>query len=373
MTNNKKILLGISCYRVFSRAYFYLPFITIFLYKKGLNIFVISIIMAIYGLSSFLFSTLVKRKVQSVISTKWLLTISEVSKIFGLSLFLIPIHTLYFYIIAQVFLGISYSLGAGEDSKAIQMFLEDVDGEIQARTNSYMFNSLLISGLLGSLLFQLDISLPIYATIICSIVCIIVLFVTLPAEGKYNEPKRGTDHKEKVSIEETKLILSYSFLRGIILSLFTGFLPFYFFVDLNIPTYIFILILTGYTLIGSFSSKKISQLKASALLISNIALLLSLLLFLSDNFISIVLGISFLGLSSGMIRPYVVKEFQKTNNFTSNLENSERIYAIINVLFLVIGGLLYYCYGFYTVLIMSAIIYIIYVTLYFSKGFKHEN
>ncbi|WP_285023805.1 hypothetical protein, partial [Lactococcus garvieae] len=343
--NEDYLKQGIGFYRVLSRAYFYLPFLTIFLYKNNLSFFIISVIMAIYGCASFLFSSLFKNFFLSYLSPKTMLLISEFLKIFGLTLILCANKSVLIYVVAQILLGFSYSSGAGMDTKIINENILENASEVQARTNSYMFYSLLISGLSGSFLFQKNIYFPIVATLVASVICILVILCYFRRIKKHSDiVNKEQYHANQISKEEKRLILNYSFLRGIILTLFTGFLPLYFFVVLNIPIYTFILILTSYTLVGSFSSRKLSN-NNTGLIIANLSLGLSLILFLINNFITLILATLLLGLSSGLIRPTIINGLKKYSNVQRDLEKAERYYALLNILILVFAGYFFNTFG----------------------------
>lgn len=354
-----KIKLTISLYRIFSRAYFYLPFLTIFFYFKGFNILEISLVMALYGLSSFIFATFFKNMLQKNVSYKRMFILGEACKLLGLALLIIS-ENIITYGIAQAFLGAGYSIGAGIDSFVIYQMLNDEATTFQAKSNSYMFNTLLISGLIGSWLFDKNIYYPIMATAICTLIEIIILTLMLPNSL---EKSKNSKTKELISLkdEEKILVLSYAVLRGIILSLFTGFIPYYFFVDLEIPTYFFIVILTSYTLIASIASKKIPKYQGNKILFSIGALAISLLLFLLKKSFYTIIATIFLGVASGVIRPVVANKLKQYKNPIYALDLAEKIYALINFIFLVIGGILYYYCGFSSVVILSIAILIIYI------------
>ncbi len=169
MKNTKR---GIIFYRVFSRAYFHLPFLTVFFYKKGFDILQISCILAFYSGSALLSSILIKKNVKDNISSKHIILLSEVLKLIGLFM-LIYFNNLVAFLFAQMLLGLSYSIGAGVDSEIIYNEIDDNVTEFQSKSNSYMFNTLLISGLIGSWLFNKNIELPFVATFLCTLVGII--------------------------------------------------------------------------------------------------------------------------------------------------------------------------------------------------------
>lgn len=376
MSQDKKVKLGISLYRIFSRAYFYLPFLVIFLYKKNFSILKIEIIMAIYGLSLFLFTFFCKKKIENYLSNKSMLIISELLKIVGLLLLINSIDFIHF-VVAQFILGISYSIGAGNDSKIIREYIHD-DGSFQAKSNSYMFNTLLISGLIGSWLFALNIHYPFYATCLAAILCISSSILCLEGGISTNSKKdvKNKTSNEPITPNENRFVLGYSFLRGIILTFFSGLLPFHLFVDLKVSILEFILILTSYTLVGSFSSKLLPKYvgEQQPLLISEVTLFISLITFYSNNIVLTAIGTILLGVSSGAIRPIVVNQLSNTTNNLSNLfDKMEIYYAMINISLLLIGGFLYQKLGFKTIPSLLIIVLFIYMVLVILNLKTKEN
>lgn len=169
-----KIKWNLSLYRIFSRAYFHLPFLVIYLYKLHFNLITIELIMAIYGLSVFTYTRLPQKiKPSYYISCKKLLLLGESLKCLGL-IFVIFSQNVVPICLAQMFLGLGYGIAAGGDTRFIHFHFQD-GGKFQAKSNSFMFASLLIAGLVGSVLFNIDIRLPFvasfFADIITAIVC----------------------------------------------------------------------------------------------------------------------------------------------------------------------------------------------------------
>lgn len=225
-----------------------------------------------------------------------------------------------------------------------------------------MFISLLTAGLLGSLLFNYNIRLPFLASITASLVAIVSCIIFLPNE-KMSITLEYKNDNVSFTKKESEIIYTYSFLRGIILTYFSGFLPYHLFVDLKIPLYAFILILTSYTFVGNLSSKYILKFISynTALLVMKISLILSLIMFFSNNLISIIIGTLLLGITSGATRPICYNKLKDLNSNISIISNiMEGIYSIINVSVLLIGGFLYEKYSFNALLMLLIIIFIIY-------------
>jgi len=370
MENNIK--RGISLYRIFSRAYFHLPFLVIFLHKQNYSIIDIEIIMAIYGISIFLYTKSSKSiKITSILSHKHILILSEFIKIIGLSIMLIS-KNITGLVFSQFFLGIGYGFSAGIDSQIINKYISD-NGKFQSKSNSYMFISLLTAGLLGSFLFNYNIRLPFIASIAAALIAIVSCIIFLPSE-KMSIISEYKDEKKLFTKKESEIVYTYSFSRGIILTFFSGFLPYHLFVDLSISIYAFILILTSYTFVGNLSSKYIFNFinDKTALLIMKISLILSIIMFFSNNLISIIIGTLLLGLTSGAVRPICYNQLKNLNSNISVISNvMESIYSIINVSILLIGGFLYEKYSFNALLMILIITFIIYLvkvlTLYKYK------
>ncbi|ORN63150.1 hypothetical protein B8A18_15570, partial [Staphylococcus aureus] len=94
-----KLILGIYLYRIFSRAYFYLPFLLIYFLIQGYSIIQLEILMASYGIAAFLFS-LYKEKCFKICNLKGLLLLLYQNQYLIL-------------VVAQILLGLSYSMMAG--------------------------------------------------------------------------------------------------------------------------------------------------------------------------------------------------------------------------------------------------------------------
>ena len=81
-------------------------------------------------------------------------------------------------VVAQILLGLSYSMMTGVDTAIIKRNITN-EKYVQNKSNSYMFLSLLISGIIGSYLYGINIKWPIIMTGIFSILTIIIIRCTL--------------------------------------------------------------------------------------------------------------------------------------------------------------------------------------------------
>lgn len=377
MKLNSHIKAQISLYRIFSRAYFHLPFMVIYLYKIGFSLITIEIIMAVYGIAVFAYTKFpTSLKPNYHFSCKYVLLISEIFKCIGLILVVLT-QSFVGICIEQIFLGFGYGIAAGCDTRIINHHIDD-GGKFQSRSNSLMFAALLVAGLLGSVLFNIDIRLPFIASALADVITGIVC-MTLPNEpGKMETVnKKGTN--AKLTYQEKSLVCTYCLTRGIILTFFTGFLPYHLFIDMNIPVYGFIAILTSYTFLGNISSNFIAGRlkKECAVRIMNICLLLSLIMYFSSNLIMIVAATVLLGLTSGATRPICLNGLRDNGSNVALVSNKmEGIYSIINIVLLILGGILYYAYGFVYMHLLLAFVFIIYILLHFyfkKRSDEYEN
>lgn len=363
---NNHIKLQISLYRIFSRAYFHLPFMVIYLSKIGFSLITIEVIMAMYGLAVFAYTKLpISLKPNFYFSCKYVLLISEVFKFIGLILVVLT-QSIAGICIAQIFLGFGYGIAAGCDTRIINHHIDD-GGNFQSRSNSLMFAALLAAGLLGSVLFNIDIRLPFIASALADVATGIVC-ITLPNEPGKMETLSQKGANTKLTYQEKSLVCTYCLTRGIILTFFTGFLPYHLFIDLDIPVYGFIAILTSYTFLGNISSNFIAgRLKKEyAVRIMNVCLLLSLVMYFSNNLIMIVAATILLGLTSGATRPICLNGLRDSGSNVAMVSNiMEGIYSIINIALLILGGILYYSYGFVYMQLLLAFVFIIYILLHF--------
>lgn len=337
----------------------------------------IETIMAVYGLAVFIYTKIPDNmKPNFFLSCKHVLLLSEVFKCIGL-IFIIFLQNFVGICIAQVFLGFGYGIAAGGDTRIINYHIDD-GGKFQAQSNSLMFIALLVAGLIGSVLFDIDIKLPFIATAFADLITGIIC-ISMPKEpNKMNIPDTK-EESEKLTYQEKGFICTYCLTRGIILTFFTGFLPYHLFIDLNIPIYGFIAILTSYTFLGNISSNFIAGKlkKENAVRIMNICLFVSIIMYFFNNIVMIVIATILLGLTSGATRPICMNGLRNSNSnvpFISNI--MESIYSIINMIMLILGGVLYNFYGYIYVHLLFAFAFIIYIILYYyflKRSYGHEN
>lgn len=367
-----KLILGIYLYRILSRAYFYLPFLLIYFLAQNYSIMQLEILMATYGVAAFLFG-LYKEKIFRIYQIKdaYKLIVSEVFKIIGLILLLYPSH-FYILLVAQLLLGLSYSIMAGVDTSIIKMNIKN-HKLIQNKSNGYMFLSLLISGIIGSYLYGINIKWPIYMTGLFSILTILVILLTLVENVDCNIKSESKRKRKKLLADEKFWVLHYSFLRALILGFFVGFIPINLYIDLKLNNVQFISVLTSYTIMGYISCRYLTRYLNYKFL-SEICLVIFLIIYTFQNIIAITIAILFLGISSGLTRPQTINELSNSSNLAAILNYAETLYFIFNIAFLLIGGYLYSIGTIqYLMLFMSLLTFIYLLTLFYLRRDQHEN
>lgn len=367
----KKCKKGILGYRIFSRAYFHLPFLTVYLLMLGYSIVLISFIMSVYGMSICIYS-IIEKKLHKIeyISVKCFLICSEMVKIIGLLIFVLWNGKFIALIIGQVLLGVGYGMAAGKDTLLIRKYIKDVD--FQAKSNSYMFLSVLCAGLAGSILFNIKLIYPFVASLFTSVIAILFCG-DLPSQDSGAQVYKSFEIKNPLLIGEKQSVLRYSLLRGIVLTLFSGFLPIYFWKNLNLPVFGFILILSAYTISGRISSQYIVKLFQKKGMetgrVLDVLLLCSLLSFYSGQ---MCLPTILLGIVSGMVRPVCINRIRQ-EIVSSAIEKMELYYSVINFILLLVGGVLYQYFSFAAVLLFFVIVWLIYMLLSLGVLDRHTQ
>ena len=89
-------------------------------------------------------------------------------------------------------------------------------------------------------------------------------------------------------------------------------------------------------------------------------------MYFSNNLIMIVAATILLGLTSGATRPICLNGLRDNGSNVALVSNKmEGIYSIINIALLILGGILYYFYGFVYMHLLLAFVFIIYILLHF--------
>ena len=176
-TSKTNILLFYT-YRIFSRLYFHLAVLFVYFYINDIDFFYIELLLAIYGIT-LMISSQWKSKLFSHLSERTIISLGEIIKAVGLLCFTFEPH-MAVLVIAQILSGVGYSLTAGTDSSLLKKMLPEEEKNsyklIESSSNSYMFLSLLLAGIIGSILFKLNPHYVFYSSIGSNIICLISIW-----------------------------------------------------------------------------------------------------------------------------------------------------------------------------------------------------
>lgn len=345
MSNLVNNVRAITAYRIFSRMYFYLPIIFPFFYVSGHGVETIELLLALYGIAVTFFIGLSK-KITSFIGHKNALILGELFKITGLLLFILCAQKTSVLCLAQITMGIGYSLIVGNDTVILQQsFGENATAEYQiaqAKTNSYMFIALLLSGLVGAFLFAHSPILVMWLSIGAAILSVASILTM-----HYIKQDRVMPHSV-ISLPVMKEALRYYFIiRGLVLAVFVGVLPYFFFLLMHTTMVWFGVILSSFTLCGFLSSKylthRFKKISITTLSIGSIIVIAFafLCLLFGNMYIGAVTTI-LLGLLSGCVRPVTVANIDgKRFNVEKTLNKAEFYYGIFNAFILVMAALFF--------------------------------
>ncbi|MDT3427395.1 MFS family permease [Paenibacillus forsythiae] len=365
-------------YRFASRLYFHLPVLFIYFYNLGLPLWEIELLLAVYGVVIMVTSN-INARLLGHFRHRTVIALAELVKALGLIL-LLSGHHFPVLLAGQIVSGFGYSLSAGTDSSLLRHLIAEPQSYKRAESgsNSYMFLSVLISGVVGSILFHIHSTYAFTGSVLSNLLA--VLFVLLIRETRSPDVTRESPsassaienapaHSGKpVFTNEQKYWMSYyAFSRAFALAPFVGFLPFYFYKKENLSLYMFGFVLSLFTLFGFFASRYVvrwGQSKSPDFLsrLSFAASFLSLTVFgLSQNITTGIVAIILLGLASGCIRPLTMSNLNQTEmtpkQRTTLLSTMERQYGLYNALLLLIGGWALGYLGFRWFMLLLAIAY----------------
>lgn len=338
-------ILAITLYRIFSRMYFYLPILFPFFYLSGQSVQQIELLLALYGVSTALAITIAKKIVGNIGHKKALL-IGEILKIVSLLIFIF-FHKYFFMLaLAQIFMGIGYAMIVSNDTVILQQTFKGKQknrcSAVQIKTNSYLFLSLLFSGLLGALFFKYSPSLVMWISILAAIFSFFSILSMIYAK----ENNTLENRKVTLPVDNTVLIY-YCFIRGMIIPVFIGGLPYFFFIIKKTDMIWFGAILSSFTLSGFFSSKYFveyfKKYRIASLFIGSLALIcFAYLLLLFGSLYLGLLTTILLGFLAGSVRPLAILNINtKKFDIEKTLNRAEFFYGLLSSLLLIFAGLFF--------------------------------
>ncbi|KYD28915.1 MFS transporter [Geobacillus sp. B4113_201601] len=378
----RRNLLFFYMYRIFSRLYFHLAVLFLYFYLNNIDILHIELLLAIYGIT-LMVSSQWSSKLTKYISEKYIIAIGELVKATGLLFFTFELH-FYTLVIAQILSGIGYSLTAGTDSSLLRHILLNEDSskykKVESSSNSYMFISFLLAGIVGSILFKFDQLYVFYGSICANFISFLAILSI------------GTDKSERKQVQETIVGNNtqmentslenfwknyYAISRAFPLAIFIGFLPYFLFRVIEVNLYYFGVVLSLFTLLGFSSARLLVRLnntfsyKNLTLATTVFSIIAMILLGVSNNFVLSVIAVALLGFSSGGVRPLTLSNLN-TNKMdarqrTALFSSMEKLYGFWNAFLLILGGVLFDILGFQKLMIFFTLFYIVLLLFFYRK------
>lgn len=370
-------------YRIFSRLYFHLAVLFVYFYINDINFFYIELLLAIYGIT-LMISSQWKSKLFSHLTERTIISLGEAIKAVGLLCFTFEPH-MAVLVIAQILSGVGYSLTAGTDSSLLKKMLPEEEKNlyksIESSSNSYMFVSFLLAGIIGSILFKLNPHYVFYSSIGSNIICLISIGgLRLRGQAAQDQPKVQTDvqtSESEINQFDKFWIHYYAVSRAFPLAIFVGFLPYLLFVKVNINLYFFGIVLSLFTLSGSLAArfivrinKQIGYKRIMTVTVLLTAVSMILLSMVSTVYMSIVV-VTLLGFASGGVRPLTVSTLSSeiSNSKKQNyiFSSMEKLYGFWNASLLIIGGILFNYLGFSGIMVLFTVVYIVLILVFYKK------
>ncbi|WP_368186170.1 hypothetical protein [Aestuariibius sp. HNIBRBA575] len=252
-------------YRVVSRFSFYVPIFVVALLAAGFSFGAVGGILFVYGVATMLFGGLARRVLSSG-GPAMTIALGEVAKLGSNALIgggllagdaLTVSQAVGVLIAAQVLGGVGYCLAAVGDGSFLAHAgrLTDAPSEVQtraqARSSSYMFMSFLAAGCVGAVVFQINPALPFFMTsaanLAAALVAIAGLRLAAPAKTTAGTQKADAG---RLTFAAWLELVSYSFMRAVVLTLQLLILPVWFFLDLKIEVAFFGVLFGLYTFSG---------------------------------------------------------------------------------------------------------------------------
>lgn len=349
-------LRAFTAYRVFSRLYFHLAIIFPYLWLGGLSLPVVAAALAAYGLAITFVAPVAPRLLAGV-EERWAILAGEILKAAGLAT-LVVWPTVGGAIAGQAVGGVGYALTAGPDTRLLRALCRDGQSfdRVQANTQSYMFLSILVSGVAGALLFTVDPILPFAATLAVAPLAVAALLVaargadpdTTPAPVAASQVRER--RPRRLTPRTMFWVDYYAIARGILLGVYLGLLPYLFFLVLRVDVAWFGPILGSFTLLAFLAARRAiplsERLGVGRLTVASIALMvvgLGLLAATESIAVSIV-AMGLLGIANGGVRPLTLSNLSRGDVSPAEQRRAlavmEQRTGILNVVVILLGGLL---------------------------------
>ncbi|MBD2342712.1 MFS transporter [Anabaena subtropica] len=376
-------------YRIISRMYFHLPVLFLHLFLSGMGILLTETLLMVYGLSIML-NTKTNSFLLNYMPQKSVIALGELLKAIGLFLIIwgtrVGNTNFWLPFLGQIIGGSGFSLAISSDSSLLRSITSksstDLFNNIQSKSQSLMFLSTLLAGVIGSILFDYEAHWPFYISMLANAMAIISILLiseepNLSKQKTSSSKTHNSIQKPKITAEQGFWMNYYALSRAFLLASFVGFLPF-FFLMLQVDIPFFGLVLSLFSIGAFFSALYSSQLMKviginNFIIITMGCTLISMILFsIFEDFGISLIAILLLGFGSGCIRPLTMKNLDLSNlnpqQRASILSTMEQRFSIINAVLLLVGGYILIEYNFQSLMIQITIAYVIAILIGFTSS-----
>ncbi|TDU02215.1 hypothetical protein EDD99_0604 [Streptomyces sp. 846.5] len=352
-----------TAYRILSRSYFHLTILFVFFYDRGLSLPGVEAVLAVYGATLALAGPVV-RPVAARLSLTAAVSLGEVLKAVGLLLLAAP-GGIPVAVVAQVVAALGFSLASGTDSALLAEICRR-DGEDarawESRSGSLTFIAALVAGVAGAVLYQASHNGPFVLSAVMSALAAAMAVsagrgldrgsasaAPRPAGAAPAADGRAGGNPHAGALRRWAAF--YTIVRGFVLALFIGFLPYLLYVRLHAALPVFGLILGSYTLSGYFSARyaKLLTERVGARGTALAAIVLTgaglLILLWQENVAGAAVATVALGLGVGGVRPMVVGAVndiladRPATERAAALRANEARFAAFNTVLILLAGL----------------------------------
>lgn len=339
-----RALRTLLAYRLVSRGYFHLPVLFVFLYLEDVGLGSIEVLLALYGLT-ILIGGLVAPRISAALPPGNTLALGEVVKLVGLVLIGFS-GTMAGLVAGQVLSGFGYAVTSSTEGPLVGRLLPDRKraAELQATTQSWIFGVVLVSGVLGAVIFDSEPrAVFVLSALACAVSALLASRIVVPpAAGAPAAPTAGAT----VSSSARWWAAYYVIVRSVSLACFVGFLPYVFFVDIQVSLAYFGAVLGMFNLAAFLAARWFSglvdRLGDTMLTVGTLlAVTGALVLFASSERLDVgLVAIALLGLGAGAARPLTARgQSDVPPELRGRLSvRTEQVTGMVNAGVLLVGG-----------------------------------
>ncbi|MFF1925234.1 hypothetical protein ACFVW8_32275 [Streptomyces sp. NPDC058221] len=346
-----------TAYRVLSRSYFHLTILFVFFYDRDFSLPVVEVALAAYGVTLAVAAVVVKPLAKRLSLTGAVVT-GEFLKALGLLLLAAP-GGLPVAVVAQVIAALGFSLASGTDSALLAEICRKDGSDArswESRSGSLTFAAALVAGVLGAIVYQASTLAPFFLSAAMSVLAALTASTIgrgapAPTSTPPAQPARTAAPSATANGTVLRWSSYYAVVRGFVLALFIGFLPYLLYVRLQVALPVFGLVLGAYTLSGFFTARygrlAVDRFGARTTAAACAALAGAGLLILlwQPNAGGAAVATVALGAGVGAVRPVsvgaisAVLDGQENTVKAAALRANEARFAVVNTVLVLLAGL----------------------------------